>query len=180
MSPDQYRGTGGRPQVVSLGHRNPQGFDWEPGSGRLIATEHGPTAGLDGPGGYDEVNDVVQGGNYGWPVKFGFDQSGFNAPLRVYREPLAPSGATFVTRGGSPWTGSFVFACLRGAQLRRLSFQDGRIVGDEPLLAGRFGRLRTVVDGPDGDLYALTSNRDGRGQPRRGDDRIIRITPPRF
>jgi glucose/arabinose dehydrogenase len=179
LSPEQYRGAGGSPAIVSLGHRNPQGFDWEPGTGRLIATEHGPTQGLDGPGGYDEINEIVQGGNYGWPEKFGFDQTGFNAPLRVYREPIAPSGATFVTRPGSSWTGSFLFACLRGEELHRLTFRDGGIVADQRLLRGRFGRLRTVVEGPRGDVYVLTSNRDGRGAPTRSDDRILRITPPR-
>ena len=179
LSPEQYRGSGGRPEIVSIGHRNPQGFDWEPGSGRLIATEHGPTEGVDGPEGYDEVNHIVRGGNYGWPEVYGFDQSGFSAPLRVYRQPLAPSGGTFVTRPGSPWTGSFVFATLRGEQLRRLALQDGRVVSDEPLLRGRFGRLRAVVEGPRGALYVLTSNRDGRGTPVSGDDRILRLTPPR-
>ena len=178
LAPEQYRGSGGAPEIVSRGHRNPQGFAWEPGTGRLIATEHGPTQGLDGPGGFDEINAIVPGGNYGWPVKFGLDQSGFNAPLRVYPEPLAPSGATFVTRPGSAWTGSFVFACLRGQELRRLTFRDGRIVADEALLRRRFGRLRTVVEGPGGDLYVLTSNRDGRGRPTATDDRILRITPP--
>jgi glucose/arabinose dehydrogenase len=179
LSPEQYRGAGGSPEIISRGHRNPQGFAWQPGTGRLIATEHGPSAGVDGPSGYDEINDIVKDGNYGWPRVYGFDQTGFNAPLRVYQEPLAPSGATFVTRPGSSWTGSFVFACLRGTQLRRLSFSDGRIVADEPLFRGRFGRLRSVVEGPGGALYVLTSNRDGRGHPRRGDDRILRITPPR-
>ena len=179
LSPAQYRGAGGRPEIISSGHRNPQGFDWEPGSRRLIATEHGPTEGVDGPEGYDEVNQIVKGGNYGWPRVYGFDQAGFNAPLRVYRRPLAPSGAAFATRRGSAWTGNFLFATLRGEQLRRLVFRDGRIVSDHPLLRKRFGRLRTVVEGPNGALYALTSNRDGRGTPRTGDDRILRITPPR-
>ena len=179
LSPEQYRGAGGRPEIVSSGHRNPQGFDWEPGSGRLIATEHGPTEGVDGPEGYDEVNDIVKGGNYGWPRVFGFDQAGFTAPLHVYRQPLAPSGATFVTRRNSAWSGSFVFASLRGEQLRRLAFSGGRIVTNEPILRGRFGRLRTVVEGPHGALYVLTSNRDGRGIPQTGDDRVLRITPPR-
>ena len=178
LSPAQYRGDGGRPAIVSRGHRNPQGFDWEPRTGRLIATEHGPTEGVDGPGGYDEVNEIVKGGNYGWPRVYGFDQAGFNAPLRVYRRPLAPAGATFVTRRGSDWTGDFIFACLRGEQLRRLRLRGNEITVDKPLLSGRFGRIRTVVEGPDGNLYALTSNRDGRGTPGEGDDRILRITPP--
>jgi glucose/arabinose dehydrogenase len=178
LSPAQYRGDGGRPAIVSRGHRNPQGFDWEPRTGRLIATEHGPTEGVDGPGGYDEVNEIVSGGNYGWPRVYGFDQSGFNAPLRVYRRALAPAGATFVTRRGSAWTGDFIFACLRGEQLRRLDLRGDEITADEPVLSGRFGRLRTVVEGPAGNLYVLTSNRDDRGLPGERDDRILRITPP--
>jgi quinoprotein glucose dehydrogenase len=177
LSPQQYRGTGGRPEMISIGHRNPQGFDWQPDTGRLIATEHGPT-GFDGPEGYDEINEIVQGGNYGWPRVFGSGDPRFTDPLRVYVKPIAPSGATFVTRPGSRWTGDYLFACLRGAQLRRLVFQGARIVTDEPLLTGRYGRLRTVVEGPRGALYVLTSNRDGRGVVRRGDDRILRLTPP--
>src|SRR3954452_18809868 len=178
LSPRQYRGAGGRPDIVSLGHRNPQGFDWEPRTRRLIATEHGPTEGVDGPGGFDEVNHIMKGHNYGWPRVFGFDQTDFTAPLHVYRDPLAPSGATFVTRRGSPWNRSFIFACLRGQQLRRLAFRRGRVVVDRPLFRNRFGRLRTVVQGPRGGLYVLTSNRDSRGVPGKRDDRILRITPP--
>jgi glucose/arabinose dehydrogenase len=178
LSPKQYRGAGGRPEIISLGHRNPQGFDWQPRSHRLLATEHGPTEGVDGPSGYDEVNRIVKGGNYGWPRVYGFDQAGFNAPLKVYRQPLAPSGATFVTHR-SAWAGDFLFACLRGEQLRRLELRGGDVVADAPLLHHRFGRLRTVVEGPDGDLYVLTSNRDGRGTPTARDDRILRVTPPR-
>jgi glucose/arabinose dehydrogenase len=180
LTPDQYRGPGhARPAVVATGLRNTQGFDWKPGSGRLVATDHGPS-GFDGPEGYDEVNEIVPGGNYGWPEAIGSDTGGgrFVAPLRVYRAPLAPSGATFVSRRGSRWTGDFLFAALRGTQLRRLVFRDGRIVRDQSLLAGRFGRLRTVVEGPRGCLYALTSNQDGRGAPTARDDRILRIRPP--
>jgi glucose/arabinose dehydrogenase len=178
LSPSQYRGSGGTPTIVSTGNRNPQGFDWDPATGRMIATEHGPTGGVDGPEGFDEVNRIVAGGNYGWPFVYGFHQDPFTPPLRVYRQPLAPSGATFVRHRGSRWSGSYLFACLRGEQLRRLVFQHGRIVGDESLLHARYGRLRTVVEGPDGALYVLTSNRDGRGTPRADDDQILRVTPP--
>lgn len=179
FTPRQYHGRRfARPVIVSVGHRNAQGFAWEPGTGRMISTEHGPT-GFDGPEGWDEVNVIRQGANYGWPVVLGPDQPPpYTAPLRVYPEPLAPSGATFVRRRGSAWTGDFLFACLRGEQLRRLVLRGDEVVRDEPLLTGRFGRLRTVVEGPDGALYVLTSNRDGRGLPRRGDDRILRVVPP--
>jgi len=178
LTPEQYRGDGEvRPQVVSKGHRNPQGFDWQPGTDRLISTEHGPSGG-DGPQGYDEVNEIREGADYGWPEAFGDDHEGFEAPLRVYEEAIAPSGATFVERDGSQWTGDYVFATLRGEALHRLRLDGTRIVEDQVLLEGEFGRLRTVVEGPDGALYVLTSNRDGRGSPAGEDDRILRVTPP--
>ena len=181
LAPAQYRGAGGaQPRVVALGLRNPQGFDWQPGTGRLFATDHGPS-GFDGPEGYDEVNRLVPGGNYGWPLAIAGDTGGgrFRAPLKIYTEPIAPSGATFVSWPGSRWTGDFLVAALRGEQLRRLVLQQrGRVVRNEPLLLERYGRLRTIVEGPHGCLYALTSNRDGRGWPAPGDDRILRIRPP--
>ena len=175
----QYRGDAVvRPEIVSKGNRNPQGMDWEPGTDRLIATEHGPS-GFDGPQGLDEVNAIEPGGNYGWPDAFGDDHEGFDAPLRVYDDAIAPSGATFVTRAGSAWTGDYVFATLRGEALRRLRLDGDEVTEDEALLEGRFGRLRTVVEGPGGKLYVLTSNRDGRGDPDGEDDRILELTPPR-
>ena len=174
----QYRGPGhAAPAIVASGLRNSQRFAWQPGTGRLIANDHGPS-GFDGPEAYDEVDEVVPGGNYGWPVAIGTDTGAgrFVAPLRVYVAPIAPSGATFVTRARSRWAGDYVLAALRGIQLRRLVFRGGRIVRDRPLLTGRFGRLRTVVEGPDGGLYVLTSNRDGRGSPEDSDDRVLRMT----
>jgi glucose/arabinose dehydrogenase len=178
LTREQYRGDGEvRPEIVSKGHRNPQGFDWQPGTERLISTEHGPSGG-DGPQGYDEVNEIREGRNYGWPEAFGDDHDGFEAPLRVYEEAIAPSGATFVERAGSRWTGDYVFATLRGEALYRLRFDGDRIADEEVLLEGDYGRLRTVVEGPDGALYVLTSNQDGRGSPAGEDDRVLRVSPP--
>jgi glucose/arabinose dehydrogenase len=180
LTPAQYRGPGhAEPHIVATGLRNSQGFDWQPRTRRLIANDHGPS-GFDGPEGYDEIDEIVEGGNYGWPQVIGDDTGGgrFTAPLRVYRDPIAPSGATFVSRPGSRWTGNYVLAALRGEQLRRLVLRGGRVVRDQPLLRERFGRLRTVVEGPRGCLYVLTSNRDGRGYPSALDDRILRLRPP--
>ena len=170
LTPDQYRGGSSRPEIVSLGHRNPQGFDWQPGSNRLISTEHGPSGG-DGPQGFDEINLIEKGRNYGWPEVYGEDHRGFTAPLKVYDDAVAPSGATF-------WHGDYFFATLRGEALHRLHLDGTRITRDQTLLRGQYGRLRTVVEGPDGALYVLTSNRDGRGDPTDDDDRILRITLP--
>jgi glucose/arabinose dehydrogenase len=178
LTPEQYHSARPvRPEIFSSGQRNPQGFDWEPGTNRLIATEHGPS-GDDGPRGFDEINLILHGRNYGWPAVFGSVHTGFEAPLRVYRRAIAPSGATFVTREGSAWTGDYLFANLIGEQLRHVRFAGEELTVDEPLLEGRYGRLRTVVEGPDGALYILTSNRDGRGAPVAEDDRILRLTPP--
>jgi glucose/arabinose dehydrogenase len=156
-----YRGGPSRPEIVSSGHRNPQGFDWEPGTDRLISTEHGPE-------GFDEINEIEEGNNYGWPEVAGSEHEDFTAPLRVYEESVAPSGATF-------WEGAFWFATLRGEALRRLSLDDD---SEEVFLEHEYGRLRTVRVGPDGALYVLTSNRDGRGPPAENDDRVLRLSAP--
>jgi Glucose / Sorbosone dehydrogenase len=91
-----------------------------------------------------------------------------HCPLRLYADrTVAPSGTSFVTLSSSAWSGSLVMAGLRSEELRRLSIDGHRISAEELLLEEEFGRLRTVAEGPDGTLYALTSNRDGRGTPRR-------------
>jgi glucose/arabinose dehydrogenase len=180
LTPRQYHGPGhAAPEIVALGLRNSQGFDWQTGTGRLLANDHGPS-GFDGPEGYDEVDEIVPGGNYGWPLAISRDTGGGRAlaPLRAYPRPIAPSGSTFVTTPGSRWRGNYLLAALRGAELRRLVLRGGRVVLDRPELRGRYGRLRTVVEGPDGCLYVLTSNRDGRGSPVPRDDRILRVRPP--
>jgi glucose/arabinose dehydrogenase len=158
------------PEIVSLGHRNVQGLDWQPGTDLLYATEFGPDA-------HDEVNQIREGQNYGWPDDEG--KEGPGPALIDYEQIVAPSGATFVHKEGSRWSGDLLVACLRGEQLRRITFSGTAVARDQPLYEGRYGRLRDVVEGPDGGIYVLTNNTDGRGTPRKGDDRIVRIVPPR-
>jgi aldose sugar dehydrogenase len=164
--------------VYSFGHRNPQGLAWQPGSGRLYATEHGPSGSPSCC--RDEVNLIEPGNNYGWPLITGDEtRPGLVPPIIQSGNTVtwAPTGATFVTQG--PWAGSMLFGGLRGTALYRLVLdpQDPRKVTSlERLLAGQFGRLRDVVEGPDGTIYFTTSNRDGRGNPSADDDRIIRLT----
>ena len=164
--------------VYSYGHRNPQGLAWQPGTGRFYATEHGPSGGAFG-GGQDEVNYIEPGRNYGWPAVHGSQtQEGMEDPViqSGESETWAPSGATFVT--GGPWDGSLLFAGLRGQSLYRLVPDENdprRVRSFERFFSGQFGRLRDVVQGPDGSIYILTNNRDGRGSPREGDDRILRL-----
>jgi glucose/arabinose dehydrogenase len=165
--------------VFSLGHRNSQGLDWDPRSGLQVQTEHGPS-GFDGPGGGDEINIVEAGKNYGWPIIHHREKrEGLVSPLLEYTPAVAPSGASF-SRGEllPSFLGDFFFATLIGERLIRVRFDPAnprQVVETEELLHGVYGRLRDVVSGPDGALYVATSNRDGRGSPRPGDDRILRI-----
>ena len=172
----EFRGREARPEVFTSGHRNVQGLDWEPRTRRPLATEFGESDD-------DEVNALVAGRNYGWPNVTGTDTGGgrYEPALRSFgSDNIAPSGAAFVTRRGSAWTGSFLVGTLRGEQVRRISFdRDGSVRRDARMFRGTYGRIRSIVSGPDGAVYLLTSNRDGRGTPRRGDDRLLRIVPPR-
>jgi glucose/arabinose dehydrogenase len=165
--------------VYSYGHRNPEGLAWQPGTGRLYATEHGPSGGFYGEG-QDEVNYIEAGKNYGWPVIHGSEtREGMINPIIQSGESdtWAPSGATFVS--GGPWDGSMLFAGLRGETLYRLTIDKNdprKVISFDKYLTGQYGRLRDVVQDPDGALYIITNNTDGRGNPRPGDDRILRIT----
>ncbi len=94
-----------------------------------------------------------------------------------WQRTVAPSGAAFVTQPGNSWTGFYLVAALRSTA-HRLSFAADQVIGQEVLLEDTFGRLRAVVEGPDGAVYVRTSNRDGRGHPAAGDAPILRIVPP--
>lgn len=169
---------GARPEIWSLGHRNAQGMDWQPGTGLMFQTEHGPS-GFDGPGGGDEVNIVERGGNYGWPViHHRQTREGMHAPLLEYTPAVAPASGIFYRGNAFPeFRGNFFFGCLRGQCLIRVQLDGRRVLGQERLLDAQYGRLREVAEGPDGALYVSTSNRDGRGSPDVADDRILRLVP---
>lgn len=167
--------------VYSLGHRNPQGLAFDPHSGALFATEHGPS-GESGLGAYDEVNVILPGGNYGWPNAVGAPGvEPYRDPLLTYPErAVPPAGSTFYSADRiRPWTGDFFFTSLGARHLQRVVLDTSRqrVVAIERLFDGVYGRLRDVVAGPDGALYVSTSNRDGRGSPAPDDDRILRIVP---
>ncbi|WP_211245960.1 PQQ-dependent sugar dehydrogenase [Actinomadura oligospora] len=171
LSPAAARGTGGRPEIYASGFRNPQGLDWEPGTGRLLVTDHGVLSD-------DEVDLVRRGANYGWPNVSGRRRApGFTPPLVLWPRSVAPSGITYVRHPGSAWTGSFLVAALKGESLRRITLSGDRAASEEVLLRERFGRVRAVTEGPDGLLYLLISNRN-LGSPRSGDDSVVAIKPP--
>jgi len=173
--------------IYSYGHRNPQGLSWHPETGALFASEHGPS------GEYllfanDEINVIVKGGNYGWPEVVGAPgKKPYIDPVVVWKKTTPPSGITFHDgRWLSPLKNSLFVATLKSQALIRIDLkrENGgyRVLLIERWFArdydqGKYGRLRDVVEGPDGALYFLTSNRDGRGSPGPGDDKIYRIAP---
>lgn len=167
--------------VYSLGHRNPQGLDWDPIQENLFESEHGPS-GFDGPGGGDEINIIVRGKNYGWPVIHHQQKAeGMESPLLEFTPAIAPGGASFSSsRIMKGFFGDFFVATLRGRHLLRVRLADDRrtsVKSAERMFEDMYGRIRDVITGPDGYLYFCTSNKDGRGDPSSDDDRILRIMP---
>ena len=167
-----------RPEIWTYGNRNGQGIDFQPGTNLCFETEHGPS-GFDGPGGGDEVNILERGKNYGWPlIHHTQTRAGLESPLLEYTPACAPASGVFYRGSAFPqFKGNFLFGCLAGKRLIRVVLDGRRVVSQENLLSGKYGRIRDVAEGPDGNLYFSTSNRDGRGSPASDDDRIIRLTP---
>lgn len=161
---------GARPEIWSLGHRNPQGAAVHPGTGELWASEHGPQGG-------DEINIVRSGRNYGWPVVTygceyltcrrigeGQNKPGMEGPVSWWvPRSIAPSGLTFYTGNRYPeWKGNLFTGALAGEALWRLTLDGNRIIAREPLLTQLGERIRDVRQGPDGWLYLLTDSSSAR------------------
>ncbi len=167
--------------VYSFGHRNPQGLAWQPGTGAMFASEHGPS-GEFGKRAHDEINIIVKGGNYGWPRVIGAPSKGpYVDPIVVWKDTTPPSGMTFSSgKLLKHLEGDLFVATLRSRALIRIRLDEkNRVTEIQRWFVGAYGRLRDVVEGPDGALYVLTNNTDGRGTPRPGDDRIYRVLPAR-
>ncbi len=156
-------------EVYSYGHRNAQGLTWDD-EGRLWATEHGPTA-------RDELNVVTAGTNYGWPTITGHETHPEMTSPAFHSGPhetWAPAGATFVDN-------RVFFAGLRGERLYEAGVVDDEVTSFVAHFGGDYGRLRAVTVGPNEEfLYLTTSNTDGRGEERAGDDKLIRVPVDAF
>jgi glucose/arabinose dehydrogenase len=168
--------------IYTYGHRNPQGIDRHPGNGQIYLSEHGPSGEM-GLCCRDEINRLVPGGNYGWPIVTGIQgDERFINPLLFsgVEDTWAPAGlAIYQGEPLAAWEGNLFFGALRGRHLHRVVLNDDltEAVSEERLFEGRYGRIRAVAVGPDGYLYFTTSNRDGRGNPAAEDDRVLRIVP---
>jgi glucose/arabinose dehydrogenase/putative cell wall-binding protein len=169
-------GAGARSLVYSMGHRNPQGIAFQPGTSRVYASEHGPNEN-------DEINLILPGGNYGWPCYTGtatpFTPAGCQ-PANQYLAPawasgtptIATSGITFLGHASwGEWRGSAVVMQLKQQDARRFvpSANGATMTQADLFLDGEYGRLRAAVQAPDGALYATTSN--------GSDDVVLRIVP---
>lgn len=167
--------------IYTYGHRNPQGFDWNPVTGTLVEVEHGPS-GFDGPGGGDEVNILKKGHNYGWPtVHHEQTKEGMDSPLLQFTPAVAPASGIFYRGSVFPqFTNTFFAGLLKGEGILHVVFDlknTEKIATYERLPGIDVGRVRDIVEGPDGFIYFTTSNQDGRGKVRSGDDKIYRIVP---
>jgi glucose/arabinose dehydrogenase len=165
--------------VYVYGLRNPQGLAWDPETGTLFASDHGPS-GEFGLYGNDSVKVIRKGGNYGWPLVLG------GASVNPYIDPMVHWTGATPPAGMAFFQGRLFVATLKSEALISIGFsREGkgyRVASIRRLFAqgpsgGTYGRIRDVVAGPDGSLYMLTSNRDGRGTSRKGDDKILKLTP---
>ncbi len=172
-----------RPEIWSYGHRNAQGMAWQPESGLMFQTEHGPSL-IDGVSlfkrsGGDEVNVVERGKNYGWAkISHKMKRAGMETAIVEYSPAIAPGSGMFYRGDLFPeLKNNFLFGALKGESIVRLVLDGRRIVRQEKLFAKTYGRIREISEAPDGSIYFSTSNRDGRGDPQAADDRILRIVP---
>jgi aldose sugar dehydrogenase len=162
------------PEIYSLGHRNAQGAALHPETDALWTAEHGSRGG-------DEINQPQPGKNYGWPVISygreysggkigeGTEKPGLEQPVYYWDPSIAPAGMTFYTGDKFPaWRGNLFVGALKFRLLARLTMEGNRVVAEERLLQDLGERIRDVMQGPDGYLYLLTDDDDGR---------ILRLAP---
>jgi glucose/arabinose dehydrogenase len=172
-----------RPEIWTYGHRNAQGMDFQPETNLMFQTEHGPSI-IDGVSlfkrtGGDEVNIVESGKNYGWAkISHNMKRAGMETPIVEYSPAIAPASGMFYRGDLFPeLKNNFLFGALKGETIVRLVLDGRRIVSQDKLFEKKYGRIREIAEAPDGSIYFSTSNRDGRGEPTKEDDRILRVVP---
>ena len=151
--------------VFSLGHRHPQGMTWD-NDGNLYVAEIGPEKN-------DEINLILAGKNYGWPEQQCSGGTNFENAIICYDPSLEPGGIIFYSGDKLDFEFPFILSSMNTANLYQVDFDEG-LSSQKSILSG-IGRVRDVVEGPDGSLYVITSNTDGKGFPDRMDDKLLRI-----
>ena len=168
---------GAIPTIWSYGHRNPQGLAWDPVTGKLWESEHGPQGG-------DEINIIEKGHNYGWGVitmgvQPGITErahEGMEQPIVYYTPTIAPSGITFYAGNKYPqWKNNLFVSALGGQQLRRLEIEGDKVTHQEQVF-NQFGRVHDVIVGPDGYLY-VTLQLPGQVLSQSTSGMIARLIP---
>jgi glucose/arabinose dehydrogenase len=173
------------PEIWAYGTRSQEGLAFDPRTGRLWETEHGPRGG-------DELNIIEKGKNYGWPVTVhGIDypgtaigegithKEGMEEPVYYWDPVIAPSGLAFYTGNLFPqWKNSVFVGGLRGMMLDRLTLANDKVVAEEPLLTDLHARIRDVRVGPDGAIYVLTDSGTASMSPNTpATSRLLKLTP---
>ncbi|MCB1430701.1 MAG: PQQ-dependent sugar dehydrogenase, partial [Nitratireductor sp.] len=167
-------GKSGLPEIWSKGHRNPQGAAWNSAENRIWTVEHGAAGG-------DEINRPEPGLNYGWPViSYGVNYNGtpigkgtsapgYEQPVYYWDPSIAPSGMAFYNGTLFPqWQGNLFVGALKYQMLVRMEVENGKVISEERLLEGEYGRIRDVRAFGDGAIWLLTDEDDGK---------LLRITP---
>jgi glucose/arabinose dehydrogenase len=170
---------GAVPTIWSYGHRNPEGFAWDPVSGTFWESEHGPNSA-------DEINVIEKGHNYGWAVASKAAQpglelsiAGMDDPVVYFTPTYAPAGIAFYTGTRYPgWRNASLFVSgLRGQALRRLEIKGKTVVSQE-VLFNQFGRVRDIAQSPDGYFYIALQDPTGVPNPAGGGTSRYRHRPP--
>lgn len=152
--------------VFSIGHRNPQGLGWDKNK-NLYETEFGPSKN-------DEINIIKPGQNYGWPEQECSGVEKFVDAVMCYDPSIEPGGIVFYQGQKLDLQDFMIMASLRGTNLYQIEINESGLVSQKSILGG-LGRIRDVSVGPDGALYLITSNTDGKGFPASTDDKLLRI-----
>jgi len=152
--------------VYSLGLRNPQGMTWD-NTGNLFVTDFGPSKN-------DEINMIIAGKNYGWPEQECSGNNDYEDSIMCFDPSIEPGGIVIYSGNKLAFENKMIMATLRASNLFTLDINEEGIESQKSILSG-IGRLRDVNEGPDGNLYIITSNTDGKGFPDSSDDKLLRI-----
>jgi aldose sugar dehydrogenase len=172
---------GAVPTIWTYGHRNPEGLAWDPVTGALWESEHGPNSA-------DEINVIIKGHNYGWnlvskqgPPQYQLSAPGMDDPIVYFTPTFAPAGIAFYTGDRYPgWKNTSLFVGgLAGQALRRLEVKGNTVTGQE-VVFDQFGRVRDIIQGPDGYFYIAVQDPTGVPNPAGGNISLSASTPGRI